>query len=103
MYTVFAVKASPNIGVYCVYTVDAMTDDKNSPEEERPTPRDKVVTSRVPEDVFRDAEKKARKQRRSLSAIIRSFLTVWAADEYPDPPPMPDENIRAAKRKKKKK
>ncbi len=73
-----------------------MPDDKKRPEA-----RDKLVGGKVPKEVRDAAHKKAKKEGRSLSAIIRSFLFVWTQDEYPSPPRLPDEKVRAKKRKKK--
>jgi len=67
---------------------------------ERPPPRDKTVGTRVPDDVYNEANDRAKKEGRTLAAIIRSFLLMFGQGEWPSPPVLPDEDTRAAKRAK---
>ena len=69
----------------------------------RPPKRDKPVTARVPDEVFKEANERAKKEGRTLSAIIRSFLMMFGQGEWPSPPVLPDENTRAEKRPRVKK
>lgn len=74
-------------------------------EKERPPAKDRVASVRVPPDVYEAAEAKAKERGSTVAKIIRSFLTLFAADETPPgwPPDMPDEEVRAAKRNQRKK
>ena len=56
------------------------------------------IGTKVDAEIAAAAKKKADKQGRSLSAVIRSFLTLWASDEWPaelEPPRLPGEGSRA--------
>ena len=77
-----------------------MADDDEKPEE-RPEPRDKTASTRVPLAVYKKAQARAKREGRSLSAIFRAWIMLFAEDEAPSPPIMPDENTRAKKRKRK--
>ena len=70
---------------------------------DRPKPRDQTFTFRDDPEVFAEAEARAKKEGRSLRAVLRAFLAVWGMGEYPSPPVMPEEDVRAAKRSRKKK
>lgn len=65
---------------------------------ERPAPRDKTVSTRIPPEVHQAAQKRAHAEGRNLSAILRAFLTLFAKGDAPSPPMTPDEAIRAKKR-----
>ena len=75
--------------------------DNDTPE--RPEPRDKTISARIPADVYDKARERAKKEQRPLSAIIRAWLTLFSEDEAPSPPVLPSETTRAKKRRKKKK
>lgn len=66
----------------------------------RPPKRDKTVSARVPDEIFDEANQRAQKEGRSLSAIIRSFLMMFGQGEWPSPPVLPDETTRAQKQPK---
>ena len=70
-----------------------MTDDT-----ERPPARDKTLSARVPPDVYKLAQRRARREHRSLSAILRAWLASWATGQSDSPPESDDEKLRAAKR-----
>ena len=81
-----------------------MTDSK--PPKKRPELRDENVIFRVPSEFKEKAKKRAAEEGRSLSAILRSFLVLWAEHETPGnwtPDRLPGETTRAKKRRKKKK
>jgi hypothetical protein len=71
--------------------------------KQRPPKRDKTVSTRVPQDYFDEASARAEKEGRSLSAILRAFLMMFGQGEWPSPPVLPDENVRAQKQTKPKK
>lgn len=73
--------------------------DDDAPE--RPEPRDKTISARIPADVYDKARARAEREQRPLSAIIRAWLTLFGEDEAPSPPVLPSETTRAKKRKKK--
>ncbi len=72
-------------------------------DQERPKPRDKTVGVRVDPETYDKAAARAKKEGRSISAILRAFFFLWAEDEIPSPPVIEDERRRAAQRRKKKK
>ena len=45
--------------------------------------KDKVVSVRVSDLTFQQAEEKAKREGVSISSILRSFLHMWAHDETP--------------------
>ena len=55
--------------------------DDDTPE--RPKPRDKTISARIPADVYDKARERAKKEQRPLSAIIRAWLTLFSEDEAP--------------------
>jgi len=78
------------------------SDDQKPPPVERPDRKDAHLTMRVPEEWVAEAEKRARKSKRSLLEVIRAFIYGYGLDEFPEPPPYPGEGRRAKKRSKKK-
>ncbi len=77
-----------------------MADDKKT---ERPATRSQTVTVRLTEEEEKKAKERAKREGRNLASILRAWLRLWGEDEAPSPPVMPDENVRAKKRSKKKK
>ncbi len=77
-------------------------DEEIDLDESQPKHRDKVVGFRVPEEQYKIAKRRARKEGRSLVGILRSWFKMFAAGEAATPPELPDETERAPKRKKKK-
>ena len=77
-----------------------MSDDN---DQDRPENRDKAMGFRVPKEVYDQAQAKAKREGRSLGAILRAWLFFWVNDEAPTPPVIEDESRRARKRSKKKK
>ena len=75
-----------------------MSDDNNKP---RPSRRNKPVGFRVSQEIYDKAQQRAKREKRSLGAILRAWLFFWSEDEAPSPPMMDGENVRAQKRKKK--
>ena len=64
---------------------------------DRPLHRDKTVGFRVSSRTHEKATKRARRERRSLSGILRSHLYEWAVSEAESPPVLLSEGIRARK------
>jgi len=71
---------------------------------DRPSAKDKVVSARVPDDVYDAAAAKAEARGLSISKVVRAFLFLFAHDETPPgwPPELPEQEIRAEKRPRKK-
>lgn len=72
-----------------------MSDDSN-----RPQPRDKRLGTSVDQELYDKAVAKAALTGRTVSDILRSWVTGWVDDEFPDPPVLPGSGKRAKKRKK---
>lgn len=75
-----------------------MADDK----PQRPPPKDKVVSTRVPPEVYDAAARKAEARGSTISKILRAFMFLFSQDETPPgwPPEIAEQEIRAAKRRK---
>jgi antitoxin component of RelBE/YafQ-DinJ toxin-antitoxin module len=84
------------------YTVNSMT--KPLPPKDRPPAKDKVVSVRVPDEIFDAATAKAKERGLSISKVVRSFLFLFAHDETPPgwPPELPEQEVRAEERPRKK-
>ena len=78
--------------------IASMADD----DGQRPEPKDDRITIRVPPEWKRDAERRARRSKRSLLDVIRSYVFGYGMGEFPEPPQLPGEGKRAKKRSKKK-
>jgi hypothetical protein len=78
----------------------SMADDDG--QVERPEAKDDRITIRVPPEWKRDAERRARRARRSLLDVIRSYVFGYGMGEFPEPPLLPGEGKRAKKRSRKK-
>ena len=78
-----------------------MADEQEDLPRGRPKRRDKTVGVRVDADTLTSAQKKAKKSGRSLSSILNSFLHLWTMNEIGDPPVLPQEGVRAEKRRRK--
>ena len=75
-------------------------------EDERSKPpkhKSRIVQTRVPDDVADEAIKRATKEGRTLTEVLRSWLFGWADNDYPSPPRRGDERApqRPSRRKKK--
>lgn len=84
-----------------MYTVCVMT--KPQPPRERPPAKDHVVNTRVPDEVYELAAAKAEARGSTISRVMRAFLHLWAHDETPPgwPPELPELEVRAEKRPRK--
>jgi len=73
-------------------------------KDESPKHKDEVISTRVPADVKRKAIERAKKNKREISEIIRSWLHLFGEKEAPLPPVIEDERApqRPSKRQKKK-
>lgn len=67
---------------------------------DRPAHRDKAVGFRVPRAMYEKARKRAARERRSLGAILRARLHVWAEEEADSPPVLMREEMRSKKQPK---
>jgi len=79
-----------------------MTDQKKTTKKKRPAHRDISVGTKISPEVARRARAKAKKEKRSLSVILRAFLLAWVDDEVDSPAVREDETTRAKKRARKK-
>ncbi len=77
-----------------------MTNDK----PQRPPAKDHKLNVRVDDELYQLAEAKAKARGSTISKMVRAFLTLWAHDETPPgwPPELPEQEIRAEKRPRKK-
>jgi len=71
------------------------TDTPGQPK--RPAHRNYTLSFRVPAAIHAEALKRAKREGRSLSAILRAWLIEWTAGEASSPPALPDETVRAPK------
>jgi hypothetical protein len=69
--------------------------------DEPPKHKNKIVQARVPDDVADKALKRATREGRTLTEVIRSWLFGWADDELPSPPRRGDDRApqRPSKRR----
>ena len=72
-------------------------------KDESPKHKDEVISTRVPADVKRKAIERAKKNKREISEIIRSWLHLFSEKEAPLPPVIEDErapNAQASAKEK---
>lgn len=74
-------------------------DERDAP----PKRKSRIVQARVPDDVADEANKRATREGRTLTEVIRSWLFGWADGEYPSPAKRGDDRApqRPSKRKNK--
>lgn len=73
------------------------------PESDDGKHKDVVIPTRVAKETADKARKRAAKEKRSLSEILRSWLMLFAEGEAPSPPVMDDKRAPQRPPKKKKK
>lgn len=70
-------------------------------DKKRPTRRNKPLGTKVSEEVYEKAQKKADELGVSVASVLRAFTQGWVDDEYPTPKISENDNVRAKKRPKK--
>jgi hypothetical protein len=72
-------------------------------DDDKPKRKGRIVQARVPDDVADEALRRATREGRTLTEVLRSWLFGWSEGEYPSPPRRGDDRApqRPSKRKKK--